>query len=122
MLIEQKYLDRARKTVPPQCHVFKEMGKIPFDDTNSISVEKFLKDLSFLRTQYTDKDIFISFSYHCDDVVELSVEVVRPETDEEYESRVRGVALLNKKADEKLMNEEQKERKEYERLKRKFGG
>lgn len=74
------------------------------------NIQQFIDNLKILYPQYQLYDIKVESAYD-----EVLFFVHRLETDEEYEARIKPYTA-------KLKEKEEKERKEYERLKAKFEG
>ncbi len=81
-----------------------------------------IRKLQHIKQEYVDRDIrFILVSYGYDGAVDLELWGNREENDKEYKARI-ALAKKTAKANEKTKAlKETRERKQYERLKKKFG-
>lgn len=81
---------------------------------DGITLQTFRDDIDDWIKQYGPNAYFYLEPHHYDDGEKLVIKAVREETDEEY-------AIRMKSNEEYRLAQEEKDRKEYERLKAKFG-
>lgn len=70
-----------RQTVEEYCECV-------LDSTNRISIEDMISYLQFLKDSYSGKDVFLQVSQDSSDFNEISLYELRPETDEEMQTRI----------------------------------
>lgn len=81
---------------------------------DGITLQTFRDDIDDWIKQYGPNAYFYLEPHHYDDGEKLVIKAVREETDEEY-------AIRMKRYEEYRLSKEEKDRKEFERLKAKFG-
>ena len=112
--VQRRIMKNIKKTKVYENHIIKLDGDLP--------VYKLIERLR----PYQDGDWRVSFSYYVDSYVDhFYVYRWREETDEEYNKRLEVLEtqkrIKKEEAEAKRLRAKEKELKEYERLKKKFG-
>jgi hypothetical protein len=104
------------KVVEKICHVC-------FHDVFDLKTpDEVIEKIEHYKSLYEGREIFFDVSYdYFDGTKQLELKERRLETDKEFEERVELESMRNHRKKMDLLAKEEKERKEYERLKNKFG-
>ena len=97
---------------------FEFTGDPDEEQLDGVTIGELLAKLEVLKGEYGPDAKLIKDYYGHDGGFDLMIEYQRPETNSEYEARIKKEAQKKKREEAKL----EKERKEYERLKKKFEG
>jgi hypothetical protein len=93
-----------------------------YDILDGLTPDRVIQKMEEYKQRYQDRKISFGVqSYGYDGGVEVVILETRPETDREYNKRIKAEQKEEERMKAAKAKSEEKERKEYERLKKKFG-
>lgn len=92
-----------------------------FDILDDNTPDNVIAEINKIKQEYKDRDIYFKVEYYgYDGGCDLNLHERRLENDEEYNMRLADEKKMDKQRKNKQRSIEEKERAEFERLKRKF--
>lgn len=99
-----------------------DLEKLDLDDViNGQSFDGVIKIMETLKSRYAGRDVWFETHSWYDGETELILMESREETDKEYKQRIKKEQKHLDSLRKIKSKKEEKDRKEYERLKKKFG-